>query len=109
MMTWEKLTEKIKDNLNYKNIPDLNTMLVLIGIQETSFIQETYSKSEKEDLMHVAICSLFLNEHFILTHYDEEHWPHFQLIKSMPKMTSEEQEYYIKNKIIAYFSNNKLV
>lgn len=108
-MNWEELTQKIKDNLNYKSTPDLNTMLVLIGIQECNLIKENYSKTEKEDLMHVAVCTLFLEEYFRFTYYDDDHWPHFELIQSMPKMTTEEQEILLQNKIVAYFTQKKLI
>ena len=53
---WWDLERKLMDKFGKK--PDLESILFLIGLQETGFIQEKISKEQKQDLMHVAICSI---------------------------------------------------
>ena len=38
--------------------PDLDAILFLIGIQEFGQIRTKFTKEEKQDLMHVAVCHL---------------------------------------------------
>ena len=37
----------------------MEAILFLIGMQETGFIKEKITKEQKQDLMHVAVCTVF--------------------------------------------------
>jgi len=37
--------------------PDMEAILFLIGIQEFGQLKEKFTKEQKQDLMHVAVCS----------------------------------------------------
>ena len=45
-----------------KKPKDLNTVLFLIGVQELGKGKKVFSKEEKQDLMHIAICKV-LSQH----------------------------------------------
>jgi hypothetical protein len=53
---WWTLEAKLVERFGKK--PDLEAVLFLIGMQETGFVQEKISKEQKQDLMHVAVCTV---------------------------------------------------
>lgn len=101
---WLQLRHQIKERFNRTSLPDLQAMLFLIGIQELGQIKEAYTKEEKQDLMHIAVCSLLESEgYFEFEGRDEDGWPHFALLKAVPSTGVDEQEDLLKRKIIQYF------
>ena len=86
-------------------LPDLQTILFLVGIQELGQVKTEFTKEEKQDLMHVAVCSLLESEGlYAFKGRDEEGWPHFERLKRMEKISVSDQEKLLKQKIIQYFN-----
>ena len=84
--------------------PDMETILFLIGIQEFGDIKENFTKEQKQDLMHVAVCSLLSQSGFYeLEAVDEDGWPHFKQLKPMPDMNMIDQENFLKDHVMLYF------
>jgi hypothetical protein len=84
--------------------PDMEAILFLIGIQEFGDIRPKFSKEQKQDLMHVAVCSLFSQSgYYELDTVDEDGWPHFRQLKALPVMAMYEQENFLKDHILLYF------
>lgn len=84
--------------------PDMEAILFLIGIQELGSAKKKFTKEQKQDLMHVAVCTLLSQSgYFILDGYDKDGWPHFKEGDPVPKMEAEEQERFLKEHIITYF------
>lgn len=105
---WWNLEASIVDRFGKK--PDLETLLFLIGIQEFGQIREKFSKEEKQDLMHVAVCSLLATSGFYeMERVDEDGWPHFRQLKPMPEMNPIEQENFIKDHVLLYFEQQPLI
>ena len=101
---WWALEQKMMDKFGKK--PDVEAILFLIGLQETGFIREKISKEQKQDLMHVAICTILSpSGYYIHEGKDEEGWPHFKQIKNNQTMDLMEQEAFLKDHILLYFSN----
>ncbi|HXO75952.1 MAG TPA: hypothetical protein VN824_11965, partial [Puia sp.] len=89
--------------------PDMETLLFLIGVQEFGDIRKKFSKEEKQDLMHIAVCSLFRQSgYYELEGVDEEGWPHFRQLKALPVMGLIEQENFLKDHILLFFENSDL-
>jgi len=104
---WWNLEAKLVVRFGKK--PDLETILFLIGIQEFGEIKEKFSKEEKQDLMHVAICRLLSQSgYYELEKMDEDGWPHFRQLKPMPEMNMIEQENFLKDHILLYFESNQI-
>jgi hypothetical protein len=102
---WWKLEEKLMQRFDKK--PDVESILFLIGIQELGDIRKKFTKEQKQDLMHVAICTVMASSgYYELSHVDEDGWPHFKQLKPMPVMNPFEQEIYLKDHILLYFQNN---
>ena len=101
---WWKLEEKLIERFGKK--PDVESVLFMIGIQELGEIREKFSKEQKQDLMHIAICTLFRQSgYYELERVDEDGWPHFRQLKALPVMTMPEQENFLKDHILLYFEN----
>jgi hypothetical protein len=100
---WHSLLETINTNLG-KKPKDLNGVLFLIGVQELGKGYSHFSKEEKQDLLHIAICKvLSLAGYYELEGLDKEGWPHWKLIKKLPHFDLLEQEKLLKMHVIEYF------
>src|SRR5918997_23138 len=53
---WWKLEEKMMERFGKK--PDVESILFMIGIQELGDIRKKFTKEQKQDLMHIAICTV---------------------------------------------------
>lgn len=101
---WLKLTESLSEQFGRK--PDVNAILYLIGIQELGSGPQSFSKEQKQDLMHIATCKLLSGVgYFELEGTDSDGWPHWKQTKPMPLLNMLEQEKLLKMQIIEYFSD----
>lgn len=99
---WWALEAKLVDKFGKK--PDMEAILFLIGVQEFGNIKKKFTKEQKQDLMHVAICSLLSSSGFYqLEKVDDEGWPHFIQLKELPLYDAIEQEIFIKDHVLLYF------
>ena len=86
---------------------DVQSILFLIGVNELGLGYKDFSKSEKTDLLHVAICTIFEPYGFYeFEGNDEDNWPHFKLIKPLPVLDHREQQHLIKQALTEYFHTN---
>jgi len=103
---WWQLEAKLIERFGKK--PDLESILFLIGVQETGAQSRKYSKEEKQDLMHVAVCTLLTaSGYYELERHDEQNWPHFRQLKEMPAYNAIEQENFLKDHILLYFQEHQ--
>lgn len=101
--SWQQLLSAI-DKVIGKRPKDLNAVLFLIGVQELGQGKRNFSKEEKQDLMHIAICkALSLSGFYELEGLDEQGWPHWKLVKQLPHFDILEQEKLLKMHVIEYF------
>jgi hypothetical protein len=102
---WWALEERLMNELGKK--PDLNALLMLIGVQETGLAGTKFTKEQKQDLMHVGICTVLQGGgYYKHTHTDADGWPHFEQLKNLPIMNVIEQENFLKDHAIFYFEQN---
>lgn len=89
---------------------DVQAILFLIGVNELGLGYKDFSKSEKTDLLHVAICTL-LEPHgyYEFEGRDKDNWPHFKLLQNLPPLKSRDQQHLIKEAIIDYMVQNEYV
>lgn len=99
---WKAVEDSLADS--FGNKPDLNKILLLIGIRELGQVKKKFSKEEKVNLMHIAVCKLLSQSgYYELEGVDQDGWPHWKLIKKTPFIDMFEQETYLKHHIIEYF------
>ena len=102
---WMNLEQKLVERFGKK--PDLESVLFLIGIQEFGAIKNKFTKEQKQDLIHVAVCSLLSQSgYFEYERTDEDGWPHFKQLKAIPSMSLKDQEDFIKDHVLLYFQQS---
>ena len=83
---------------------DVHALLFLTGVNELGIGHKKFSKQEKTDLIHVAICTLMIPAgYYEFKGRDEDNWPHFELVKNLPAINSKDQEHLIKEAMLDYF------
>ena len=101
---WETLLAAMQARFGRR--PDLNALLLLIGVQELGQGVAAFTKEQKQDLMHIATCKLFsLSGHYELERTDEEGWPHYKLVAPVPFANLREQERMLKWHMLEYFDS----
>ena len=64
---------------------DVHALLFLIGVNELGKGHDKYSKQEKTDLIHIAICTLLTPAgYYEYKGRDEDGWPHFESLRNLP-------------------------
>ena len=107
MQRWWNLEAKLVERFGKK--PDMEAILFLIGIQEANFFKEKITKEQKQDLMHVAVCTILSTSgYYELEGHDKDGWPHFKQLKEIPPQGLMEQENFLKDHILLYFDLHEL-
>lgn len=102
--SWSKLMKQLEGRIG-KRPSDLNAVLFLIGVQELGKGKKHFSKEEKQDLMHIAICKvLSYSGYYELEGLDAEGWPHWRSIRRLPRFDLLDQEKLLKMHVIEYFA-----
>lgn len=105
---WLKLRIKLKEKFGIK--PDMNGVLLLIGIQELGQGPQEFSKEQKQDLMHIAVCTILMpSGYYKFDGMDEEGWPHFSQVKALPEHHTFEQENNLKDHALMYFKEQGII
>jgi hypothetical protein len=82
---------------------DIQAIIFLIGVQELGKGPQDFSKNEKLELMHIAICRILSPYGFYeLEGRDEDGWPHYKTLKSLPHLNAGDQLKLMKKGIIKY-------
>ncbi len=101
---WLKVRHYVQDLFQKETLPDLNAVLFLIGIQELGRWQATFSKEEKQDLMHIAVCKLLSYDgYYEFVGRDADGWPHWKIMRPSSIKGVEDQELMLKKYAIRYF------
>jgi hypothetical protein len=103
--SWENLLDTL-DRLIGKRPVDLNAVLFLIGVQELGRGPKRFSKEQKQDLLHVAVCTVLTQAgYYKLSGRDKDDWPQFDLVKPLPVGDILVQEDLLKTNVLRYFQS----
>jgi hypothetical protein len=101
---WLQLRIKLKEKFDIK--PEMDGILFLIGVQELGAGRQEFTKEQKQDLMHIATCTLLAQSgYYAFEGRDDDGWPHFKQLKPLPGYDFMEQENFLKDHILLYFEN----
>lgn len=99
---WKDLEEKIA--VQFGGDLDVQGILFLIGVQELGKGAQKFTKDQKLDVIHIAICRVLEPFGFYkLTHSDQDGWPHYETLKTLPNLKPGEQLKLMKQAILEYF------
>ena len=101
---WLRVRHLIQERFGKEGLPDLNAILYLIGIQELGYLPETFTKEEKQDLMHIAVCTLLEPEgYYEFRGRDGDGWPHFEELRPVDVAVLKAQGELLKRCVVRYF------
>ncbi|MEZ4826521.1 MAG: hypothetical protein R3C61_09535 [Bacteroidia bacterium] len=104
---WKFLEKKLEDHFGKKMT--MESILFLIGVRELGSTPRPFTKEEKVDLMHIAICRLLsFSGYYQLSHRDQDGWPHWELIKTLPHTDMFSQVYLLREHILTYFESEEI-
>jgi hypothetical protein len=88
---------------------DLQAVLLLIGVDILGQGHRKFSKNEKLDLMHIAICTILEPYgYYSFEGNDKDNWPHFKLEKELPHLNDREQKHLLKQAVLEYFKKEEI-
>ena len=84
--------------------PDMNGVLFLVGLNVLGVGPQEFSKEQKQDLLHIAVCELLsFAEFYEFAGRDDQGWPHYKLLRSPRGMSLAEQEAVLRACAVEYF------
>ena len=106
---WNQVVARLENQFGQK--PDLNAILFLIGIRELGALPEkNFSKEEKVNLMHIAVCKLLSYSGFYtLNGIDQDGWPVWEKAIPLPNISIFEQETMLRQHVVEYFDRENLL
>lgn len=106
---WNIVDNFFAENFGTESNVPIETILYLIGIQELGSGKQNYSKDDKVNLIHIAVCRLLQPFGFFeFSHYDDDGYPHFTELQPIPDLKPNEQSLLMKKSVIQYFIDEKL-
>lgn len=106
---WKEVERFFEDNFQAEKNVSIETILFLIGVQELGSGRQNYSKDDKVNLLHIAVCRLLEPFGFYkFSHYDKDGYPHFEELQPLPELKPNEQQLLMKKAVIQYFIDEKL-
>ncbi|HNY56087.1 MAG TPA: hypothetical protein PKI86_10685 [Chitinophagales bacterium] len=99
---WNNVLSVLEQRFGKK--PDVQTIIFLVGHRELGKHQIKFTKEQKQDLIHVGVCTLLSRaNYYTFLDFDQDGWPHFEYNREQPKLDNAQQEKLLKKMIIEYF------
>lgn len=99
---WTALLNRMKNRFGEEL--DLESLLFLIGVQELGHGYRKFTKDQKIDLMHIAVCTLLSPYgYYEFVGIDQDEWPHWKATKTLPYLDDQQQKVLIRKAMIEYF------
>lgn len=107
---WETLQQKISEQFGDGETLDLEGIIYLIGVQELGQYKRKFKKDDKVNLMHIAICRLLEPfGYYSFSHFDQDGWPHYNMIEQLPMLKAGEQSVLMKEAVVQYFLEKEYI
>jgi hypothetical protein len=105
---WQQVLDLFKDR--FGKDADVHAILFVVGLREMGMSGGKIEKETKMDLMNLGFCRVAqLSGYFLSYENDQDGWPLWQQAKPLPKMTTKEQEAFIKEHVIRYCEHEGLI
>jgi hypothetical protein len=107
---WDELLNYISLKFSDSKQLDLQAVLFLIGINELGQGYRDFTKDEKVNLLHIAICKLLSRYgYYEYVGKDEDGWPHWKTNSELPELKLTEQTILMKKASILYFEESGIL
>jgi len=105
---WSAIQKKISTKFADGELMDVDSIVYLIGVQELGKGYQKFKKDEKIALMHIAVCRLLEPfGYYTFDYFDEDGWPHYNLVEDLPFLKGGEQTVLLKQAIVNYFMEKR--
>ena len=106
---WEEVEAFFVKTFDTEKHPQIDTILFLIGVQELGSGQQKYTKDDKLNILHIAVCRLLEPfGYYKFKEYDDDGYPHFDEVAPLPVLKPNEQQILMKKAIVQYFIDEEL-
>ncbi|MEE9349493.1 MAG: hypothetical protein V3U80_05555 [Flavobacteriaceae bacterium] len=103
--SWEEIQEKLSHKFADGEKIEVDSIIYLIGVQELGKGYKKFKKDEKIALMHIAVCRILEPYgYYEFNYFDEDGWPHYNLVEDLPHLKGGEQTVLLKQAIVNYFT-----
>ncbi len=107
---WDKIVQFMSTKFGDGELLNLEAIVYLIGVQELGKGNLNFKKDDKINLMHIAICRLLEPfGYYKFDFLDQDGWPHYQTLKELPSLKSGEQTVLLKEAVVMYFRELKII
>ena len=105
-LKWDDIKRDLSQKFGGGEVLDLDSIIFLIGVQELGQGFRKFTKDEKINVMHIAICRLLEPfGYYEFDFFDQDGWPHFKQIDQLPRLKPGEQSVLMKEAVVMYFEN----
>ncbi|GAB5400929.1 MAG: hypothetical protein Aureis2KO_25140 [Aureisphaera sp.] len=107
---WESVVTFLSSRFADGEPLELDAIIYLVGLQELGQLHRKFKKDEKINLMHIAICRLLEPfGYYEFDFFDDDGWPHYKVLEQLPPLKSGEQSVLMKDAIVQYFLEKKVI
>jgi len=107
---WGAVVKMLSDRFADGESLDLDAIIYLVGVQELGQLHRKFKKDEKINLMHIAICRLLEPYgYYKFDYFDDEGWPHYTTLETLPSLKAGEQSVLMKEAIVQYFMELEVI
>lgn len=107
---WETLLVLLSERFSDGEAIDVEGVLYLVGLQELGQVHRKMKKDDNVNLIHVGICSVLEPYgYYRFDFFDDEGWPHFELLEELPPLKPGEQSILMKEALVEYFLKRELI
>ena len=107
-LRWKEVTSRLAKI--FGGPLELEGVLFVIGVQELGQGTKKFKKDEKQDLIHIGICTILSPYgYYQFSHYDSDRWPHFDTLKKLPFLNDSDQKQFIRRAIVDYFEKENVI
>ena len=104
---WDELVQFVTKKFGNGEPLDLQAILFLIGVNELGQGYRDFTKDEKINLLHIAICKLLSRYgYYKFVGKDKDGWPHWETNTKLPPLKAGEQAVLMKEAAILYFNES---
>lgn len=107
---WDDLVVFLSDKFSDSETLDIEGVLYLVGMQELGQVHRKMRKDDNVNLIHIGICSVLEPYgYYRFDYYDEDGWPHFELLEPLPPLKPGEQSILMKEALVNYFLKLEII
>lgn len=108
LQRWLKLKTILTERLGKQ--PDLDGILLFIGIRESGLPPKQFTEAEIYNLKQIAVCTILVPaRYYELIWVDDFGWPSFRQLQREPTMTEPEREKFLQPYVILYAEKHRLI